>query len=1023
MHYKHGNFIANQAQTEAITHPAAPLMILAGAGTGKTTTLIHRINYLISNKLANPENIVLLTFTEKATEELRLKLKNISNQSGAEILVTTFHGFCNFLLREYENSKNLDKILLDESEITYLFANRYDELTDLTSSSFKSNPLEAIQNSFIPFFNRLRDELINPTGFDTDTTKIKITSENIFTLFPGLSNKTDPGECRRQLNDLMNIYSKYQSWKREKGALDYADMVFGCWDMLKGNNAILNKVRKRFKHIIIDEYQDNNFALNKIVHLIAGQNPSITVVGDEDQCIYSFRGASYHNIRDFRKKYSQYPGMGEVTLLNNYRSTVQILDLANISIANDKNRTVKMLTSADHSVGDKPVWHNGTNRQTITHIPILIKQIINKDHIFGEIAVLCRTWKQCTVAAEALQQASVPADLFVERFFSIPVIKDTLAWVSVIIQSNKYESAFYRLLRKYSDNQLSSEHIAAVISNDQLNGISDITKIFIGGQGNNATFESVDWMLSNIRHLRSLIVKNLQADEMLWEILKTTDILEPHKRNYRYLNRLSLINIGQLLKLAESFSVREDDNSLSAWNRYLEILSLNPRYPALQPLEYDHGAVQIMTIHKSKGLEFPIVIMPFLRSASFPTNFKTSKFVNTLPETWFNWPNPDSVQAKDQHINEERRIFYVGVTRAQKELYLYGPEKAQSIFLKELLAESVEIIKEHKMPEESENKSFDQKTEMKDKLYVELNHELAAHQYGNARQIIDAIEIMEKDGMLPNEHPYSSLTNQNKLLDDQIPAEKKQLVLSASAIEEYLRCPLKYRLNRIDKIRERKSKAQMEFGSIIHKILDEFHSNNALNLDQLLKLLEKHWRSDVFEYLIREKEFKAQAIIILKDYHKSIIANPPDVVATEAPFSFVLEDPAIKIVGKIDRIDSQNDRLNVIDYKTSQSKDSKAKNSLQLALYIEAIKRDAIDDVRGLPGVAKLHYLRHADDPVNSHEFTSVEWVKIEQKIIAVAENIRNNEFDPQPDDHKCNYCDYREFLCPSWESNSQIKK
>ncbi|MFC1550491.1 ATP-dependent helicase, partial [Candidatus Neomarinimicrobiota bacterium] len=984
MQYEYGNFVANEAQTEAITHPAAPLMILAGAGTGKTTTLIHRINYLISKKLANPENIVLLTFTEKATEELRLKLKNILNQNSEEILVTTFHGFCNFLLREYGNSNNLEKILLDESEIIYLFADRYDELTNLTSSAFRSNPLDAIQNSFIPFFNRLRDELINPATYKKESSKIKITSENIFTQFPVLSNKTDPEECGRQLNDLMDIYLKYQLWKQEKGAIDYADMVFGCWDMLRKNDEILKQVRNRFKHVIIDEYQDNNYALNKIVHLITEQNPSITVVGDEDQCIYSFRGANYHNIKDFRKKYSQYPGMGEVTLLKNYRSTEQILNLANFSISNDRNRTAKILISSDHSIGDKPVWYNGTHKQTMDQIPVLIQQILNNDHVFGDIAILCRTWRQCTVTAKALQQASIPTDIFVEHFFSIPVIKDSLAWVSVVIQSDKYESAFYRLLSKYIDKPISSEFVMSVLSEDQLDDISDDAKLFQDDNIDDSTLESINWILSNLRHLRSLVVKNLQADEMLWQIFNITDIVAPYRSNYRYLDRLSLINIGHLLKLAESFSIREDDNSLSAWNRFLEILSLNPRYPAVQPLEYDHGAIQIMTIHKSKGLEFPIVIMPFLRSASFPTNFRTSKVVNTLPEAWFNWPNPYSVKAKDQHINEERRIFYVGVTRAQKELYLFGPEKSKSIFLKELLAKSGEIIKEYRMVEETEIKSLDQKAKLKDRLYVELNRELAAHQYINAHLIIDAIEQIEKVGVLSDDHFYSSLISENKLLTAQFPDENEQLILSASAVEEYLRCPLKYRLNRIDKIHERKSKVQMEFGSIIHKILDEFHRNTALNLEQLLKLLEKHWRSDVFEYLIREKEFKAQAKIILEDYYKNIIDNPPEVVATEAPFSFVLEDSAIKIVGKIDRIDSQDNRLDVIDYKTSQSKDIKAKNSLQLALYIEAIKRDAIENINGLPGTAKLYYLRHAEDPVDGHAFTDAEWNEIEKKIIAV---------------------------------------
>jgi RecB family exonuclease len=215
----------------------------------------------------------------------------------------------------------------------------------------------------------------------------------------------------------------------------------------------------------------------------------------------------------------------------------------------------------------------------------------------------------------------------------------------------------------------------------------------------------------------------------------------------------------------------------------------------------------------------------------------------------------------------------------------------------------------------------------------------------------------------------------------------------------------------------------MEFGSIIHKVLDEFHQSTDLNVDQLYQLLDKHWRSESFEYLIRETEFRAQAKDILNDYFQHIKDDPPNVVATEAKFEFSITDQDIKIVGKIDRIDSQDNQLDVVDYKTSQSKDLKASSSLQLALYVEAIKRNAIEDVKGEPGYAKLYYLRHPGDPIDQHDFSTADWKKIEEKITLVAKNIRRNEFEPLPEDHKCNYCDYREFLCPSWESETLSNK
>lgn len=244
------------------------------------------------------------------------------------------------------------------------------------------------------------------------------------------------------------------------------------------------------------------------------------------------------------------------------------------------------------------------------------------------------------------------------------------------------------------------------------------------------------------------------------------------------------------------------------------------------------------------------------------------------------------------------------------------------------------------------------------------------------------------------------------------------LSLSASAVEEYQNCPLKYRLNRIDKIPERKSKVQMEFGSIIHKVLEEFYISEIYTLKNLLELLEKHWRTDAFEYLIREMEFKKQGQKILTDYFSFFEKNSPNVVQLEATFDFIIPDDNIRLTGKIDRIDKDGELLSVTDYKTSISNAGKAKNSLQLALYSEALKRNAIRGVEGKPGKAMLHYLRYPEEPLDEHEFTESDWLKAEQKIKRAAHGIRQQKFSPEPDNYKCKTCDYREFLCPAWENN-----
>jgi RecB family exonuclease len=209
----------------------------------------------------------------------------------------------------------------------------------------------------------------------------------------------------------------------------------------------------------------------------------------------------------------------------------------------------------------------------------------------------------------------------------------------------------------------------------------------------------------------------------------------------------------------------------------------------------------------------------------------------------------------------------------------------------------------------------------------------------------------------------------------------------------------------------------MEFGSIIHKVLEEFYKSNIYTLKNLLELLEKHWRTEAFEYLIREMEFKKQGQKILTDYYSFFEKNSPNAIQIEATFDFIMPSDNIRLTGKIDRIDKDGDLLSVTDYKTSISNTGKAKNSLQLALYIEAIKRNAIQGIAGKPGKAILHYLRYPEDPLNEHNFTELDWLKAEQKIKNAAHGIRRQDFSPKPDNYKCKSCDYRDFLCSAWEN------
>ncbi|MBT3300452.1 MAG: ATP-dependent helicase [Candidatus Marinimicrobia bacterium] len=1015
MAYQLGNFKAHPLQEKAIRHPASPLMILAGAGTGKTSTLIHRIHYQVSQGFMKPEHIVILTFTEKATNELKIKLSKMDDIDSKKMRISTFHAFCNNMVRDFSDSPDADKLLIQENDTAFLILQHYDKLTFLKSSYFRSNPIESIKNAFIPFFGRIRDELLSPADLDEKMDELTLSSDKMHALFPGLSDRVPEEEYLFQFQDLIQVYKRYQAWKNEKGFVDYGDMILDCYEMLRSSPKILNTVRDKMQHIIIDEYQDNNYALNKIVNLIVEKNPSITVVGDEDQCIYSFRGANYFNITDFRSRYQHTDNYGEVELEINYRSSQPILDLANYSIANDSNRTEKILEAFNNQKGPVPIWHVGNKSESMEEIVRQIQDyVFKKAFAFGDIAVICRSVANIRLVAKTLQHASIPTDVFVERFFSIPEIKDVMAWGLLTFDNPRNGTAFTRLVKRNHSRELArkcAQHLPLKNFDQILPKISELVNIDLYTKDEIQVIEKI---CNNIQAFRKRLKQKIRPVELIWGILYKTQIMKNTRKSYRYRERLILANMGHFMSLADQFSQQDKHYSVQDFMQYMEILSSDGKYPAIQPSMQKHsGAIKVMTIHKSKGLEFPIVFVPFLRSGSFPSTFKKASQITTLPEPWYQWEKPKGFTPKIEHFNEERRIFYVALTRAQTHLHLFGPSSYRSQLLKEIDEKLDSLTRRQDMPDAQD--ASNQSTSLPEKLLVELNRELAAGQWDLAREIVDGLQSIAKTGSLPKSHVFASLNDADS--DTELPATSGLLNLSASAIEEYAKCSYKYRLGKLDGFPEKKSSAQMEFGNIIHKTLQSFHEIDDIRLEKLLELFEQNWRSDAFEYLIREEEFKIQGHNMMKDYFNFVQSNPPNVVKCEASFEFIMEDINVRLKGKIDRIDKVDNKLFVLDYKTGKlSSNEKSKKSLQLALYIEALNRGAVKDVKGETGAAQLLYLKDLDTPLDPHEFNEKELEKHLEKVRKAADGIRNGIFEPKPGPFVCKYCDYQDFLCPAWE-------
>ena len=981
----------NNKQRSAIEHPPAPLMILAGAGTGKTFTLENRIIHLIEHYNVDPQHILAITYTEKAARELKNRIIDHLGPQVYSMTVSTFHSLCFKILKEYDDTLPQ---LLDQSEAIHMFLERFDQLEPFASDEFPLDPQRAVTESFIPFFNRARDELINPTTMDVPT--------------PTEDGPISP-EIAKQIMDLKRIFPLFQSWKEEINVVDYGDMILSAYTMLSSDTELLKHVQDQYRHIIVDEFQDNNFALNKIIALMAGDRKFVTVVGDDDQVIYSFRGANSFNIKAFKDRYSGHDKFKSIALEKNYRSSQPILDLANASIINNAGRMEKTLVSGLDLPQNKPIRFWGDKDKQIDFLVSEIHHHVNEGLPFNDIAVLCRTHGQANRVVDSLSDAQVPVQPQYMGLFNCSGVRDILAWCQLVSGGTYQDSALYRLI----ENECGYKTAHMIFS--KCNRYDPMPRLdqFKNDDELRSRYPMIDDMIRKVDGLRSIIQKR-SAGEMVWEITKQIGILKSCAKRYGMDDHYTLLNIGNLLKRAQDFTRRNKKNhSIIAFNIYLEAIMRSGGLPHIKPESYrPQDGVIVNTVHGVKGAEFPIVFIPFLRSASFPLNFRTSKRINRPPDTWLQYDQDADITPKEHHINEERRLFYVAVTRAKEKLYLLVPEKATSPFIKEL---SDTLMEDQTMekPKTNPRTHSDLKTKYEQYVQKALSRE-AYDQVKEYGQALEAIHEHERGHSITLGDSDWENELKLELRQDFEPPVADRIDLSASAIDTYENCPLKFRLGRIDGIPQTAKKPELVFGNIIHAVLQRFHEpDKELSKDRILRLLEEEWKKGEFDYAVREEKFKEQGEDILERYQEITSIDPPDVIRIEEKFAFDIGP--ITIRGAIDRIDATTDGITILDYKTSKTPSS-AKSSLQLAVYSMYLEQLDDKEIGGLPISASLYFLREEDKPIRSHSFTTDQIGETKEKIIQVAAGIRRKEFDAKTGKH-CDWCDFKNLACPAWEN------
>lgn len=598
----------NPPQREAVTTTEGPLLILAGAGSGKTRVLTHRIAYLIEEKGVPPYRILALTFTNKAAKEMRERVDSLVETDARAIWVATFHGFCARLL-----SMEIDKlgygksfIIYDEQDQQSLIGHIIKDM-NLNDKVFTKRMLAGI-------FSNAKNHSLSPLAFLRET---------------------------GQPVQVLEAFKLYEKRLKDANALDFDDLLLCTIKLFEENPEVLEKYRERFRYILVDEYQDTNLAQYHIVNLLAKKHKNLCVVGDDDQSIYAWRGADIRNILEFEKDFE---GCTVIRLEQNYRSTERILDAANAVIHNNKGRKEKKLWTAEK--GGEPIdVHEATDeRDEAYYICSRIANGARSGARYDDFAILYRTHAQSRVLEMMLKSFLIPYRVYGGvSFFSRSEIKDVLAYLRLVLNPADDE-AFLRTVN-LPPRGIGQTSVAALAESARNRAIPLMSAVIDPGDLPSRTAAKFTPFLNLFQELYEKLDTMPLADftrDLLDRIGYDAYLKDDKKENYE----ARAETVEELLGYIEEFETgytEPDGNVLQAFLTNVALFS------QADNVDETNGCVNLMTLHAAKGLEFPNVFLCGMEEGLFPSGQSAYD---------------------DDKLEEERRLCYVGVTRARKRLFL-----------------------------------------------------------------------------------------------------------------------------------------------------------------------------------------------------------------------------------------------------------------------------------------------------------------------------------------------------------------
>lgn len=915
----------NDEQQKAVTHKSGPALVVAGAGTGKTTVITRRIAWLVEQGLAKPDEILALTFTDKAAGEMEERVDVLLPMGYINTQVMTFHALGDQILRDHglEIGLSPDFLLMSHfAQVVFLRelirGQKLDHFAPLGS------PFRFI-DALLGHFSRLKDEAITPDHYD-DFVNQKRQDKGI-----------EPTELNK-LAEQATLYRLYVERARAESRLDFGDQISLCIELLMARPAIAQQYRSKFKYILVDEYQDTNNAQSKLLSLLINKQQNIMVVGDDDQSIYRFRGASIDNILEFR---TQYPRSKQIVLSHNYRSTQPILDLAYRLIqANNpdrlevKNKINKQLLG--NKTGIKPVYRNFDNiNQEHDWIADNIKSDLESGVAPKDIAVLVRRNSQIKNIIHTLHRHGIKTvSSAPENLLQKPEIRSLISFIDFMVSPDNQGALYRCLIGEF--HQLSVQMIQPVMSQAKRSHTA---------LEENITDDSIRSELDTLASYRGYI-NELSTGQLVFKYIQESGHLDDliKKAQADNASAQKVQNIAKFFRFIKDFESVSDDPSVMSFSNYMSEVDDSGSELTTVESPLDNDAVWVLTVHRAKGLEYHSVYIAEMADQIFPSRRQADQL-----------PLPDGLveikTAGDWHRQEERRLFYVALTRAKSKLVLsssldYGKARLRKVspFVFEAFGD----------------------VSIKDKK-------------------TSALGVEHIDSFSPK--PILDVNLASHLFHD------GWLHLSTQQVDDYLRDPTQFWVTHLLNMPKGPFHA-LVYGSAIHNAIEVYNrakiQHQPIELSAMYEAFEQTWRSEGFVSRDHEQARKARARQVLKRFFDQHETDQDWPKLVEEPFTLTLEAQKIRINGRFDAVFDRAGQIEIRDYKTSEvSSETAAKRRLsgniQLGIYALAWER-----IQQAP-VTILSL-----DFVDSGYLVSTNRInhnKIIEKIEKVAAGIRNNQF------------------------------